>query len=257
MRKFLLLCLMFTGCNSSDKLVALAEKSSPKTVMMYQSILVEVTFLDIQPKKVEIKKEKRLMTFQGAGVFISPVGHILTVAHLSEGGVPFDMTVEQQDGTTQKAELLFKEPRLDLALYKVEASGAPYAHLADPQKLRVGQEVMAIGNPLGMPWSVSHGIISALNRDVGVYNMTQSDAFINPGNSGGPLFNMEGELIGINSRVLPPVDAPIFTGLGFSVQSGQIVEFLTRFRGLDKNIPYFKYKRDYWKELKSTLDKLW
>lgn len=165
--------------------------------------------------------------------------------------------MSDQGGTCTAGEVLHKEDGLDLALLQSNFdTPTPYARIADPRKLRVGQEVLAVGSPLGFTFSVSHGIVSALNRDdLGVYNMTQSDAFLNPGNSGGPLFNLKGDIIGINSRIVPPVPANIFTGLGFSVQSGQIVEFLTRVRNkylqLEKGFP--RFKSDYWEGFRSAL----
>ena len=105
----------------------------------------------------------------------------------------------------------------------------PYVNIADPRGLKVGQEVIAIGSPAGLSFSVTNGIISALYRDFNhAYNVTQSNTAINPGNSGGPLFNLKGELVGINSFfIMARPEFPVFTGLGFSVQSGQCIEFLT------------------------------
>lgn len=236
---------LLAGCATSEKLVKLSDETLPKSTTISVATVVEVLNLTIEKDKLKIERSTQTAQIGGSGVFISPNGHILTCAHLMSVGVPGDVTVCQYDGTCQKADVIYKEERLDLMLLKVEVSSpVPYARLADPRKLRVGQEVLAIGNPLRFGFTVTHGIISALNRDeLGVYNMTQSDAFINPGNSGGPLFNLKGELIGINSRIVPPVDAPIFTGLGFSVQSGQILEFLTRFRGIDRA---FRTPRGVW-----------
>jgi S1-C subfamily serine protease len=143
--------------------------------------------------------------------------------------------------------LLYIQKDKDLALLKTFREGSPYVRLADTRDLRAGQEVFAIGAPLGNAFSVSNGIISALNRDEIRYNSLQTNAAINPGNSGGPLFNLKGELVGINSFIESPLaNAPVFTGLGFSVESGQILEFLASYKSLPNNKSFKlpKYKRE-------------
>jgi S1-C subfamily serine protease len=249
MKKSIVLAVLLFGCAPKERYVSMVPEAVSKTV----SLTITGTVLGFELVEDEtgisarpVRKKARSIC---SGVFVSPSGHVLTCDHCVDFDEVLSIQVETSSDWNYRAELLFKEPRLDLAILKVEPVGVvPYAHLADPRALRVGQEVVAIGSPLGFPFSVSHGIISALNVDgLGVYNMTQSDAFINPGNSGGPLFNLKGELVGINSRMVPPVGLPVFTGLGFSVQSGQIVEFLTRFRGIDSSIPPFG--RSYWKRV--------
>jgi S1-C subfamily serine protease len=253
-RKCLLIVGIFalfqTGCSKEEKLVKLSAEVTPKTVDIHVSGIMEVPVFTIKQTKrgIEFSIEKATVpvTIEGAGVFVSENNHVLTCAHLFWLTEVTGITVCRENGQCTAGELLAIEDRNDLALVGSFFDGpTPYARLADPRKLKVGQEVLAVGSPLGFAFSVSHGIVSALNRDgLGVNNMTQSDAFLNPGNSGGPLFNMKGEIVGINSRIVPPVNANIFTGLGFSVQSGQIIEFLTRFRGIDKSFP--KYDAGYW-----------
>lgn len=246
MKKFLLVSLLLlTGCVSSgDRLVNLADK----TVRTTTSIEVTTTNIafDLMIGTASITIKQVPVKYRGAGVFITSNGHVLTCSHLFWSNKVKDIVVIDYYGNTWKAELLARDDRRDLALLKINPMGkVAFSRLADPRKLKVGQEVIAIGNPLGLDFSVTHGIISAINRDIHeAYNLTQSDTFINPGNSGGPLFNMNGEIIGINVLTLPPIDAPIFTGLGFSVQSGQIVEFLSKYRGIDKAIP--KFDMNYW-----------
>lgn len=165
----------------------------------------------------------------GSGVFISPKGYILTCAHLFNFFKEIKtITVQSPTGDTVFGTLKIVGQGVDLALVKVDFDKVtPYVEIADPRDLRVGQEVIAIGSPLSLSFSVSQGIISALYRDFqSAYNVTQSNTAINPGNSGGPLFNMKGELVGINSFMISPVSEAVFTGLGFSVQCGQIIEFL-------------------------------
>lgn len=249
--------VLLTGCNHEEKLVTLSKEVVPKTVDIHVSGIMSIPVLTIKATKkgleFDIEKATVPVTVEGAGVFVSENNHVLTCAHLFWLDEVTGITVCNDSGTCTAGDLLAKEDRNDLALVQSFFDGkTPYARLADPRKLEVGQAVLAVGSPLGFAFSVSHGIISALNRDdLGVRNMTQSDAFLNPGNSGGPLFNMKGEIVGINSRIVPPVNANIFTGLGFSVQTGQIIEFLTRFRGLDHTFP--KYDYSYWEGFLNAL----
>lgn len=230
-----------------DKLVALSQETLPKSTTIHVSGIAEQWVMVQDGDRFNVTKATVPVSYTGSGVFISPNNHVLTCAHLFELQEINSITVCDYFGNCTAAELLFKEDRLDLALLNTYfTTPTPCATLADPRDLKVGQEVIAIGTPLGLPFSVSHGIISALNRDdFGVYNMTQSDCFMNPGNSGGPLFNMKGELIGINSRIVcSNMFVCSFSGIGLSVQSGQILEFLTRYRGLDKAFPKWSHKND-------------
>lgn len=249
----LLLAFLAVGCAPTEKLVKLSADTLPKTTSIAVTGVIEAVIVTVDENGFHVQKGTMSVTYRGAGVYISENNHVLTCDHLFGMQTITMITVCNYSGECSEAEIMLKEPNLDLALLRTKATTkSDFARIADPRKLRVGQEVLAIGNPLGFAFSVSHGIVSALNRDnLGVYNMTQSDAFLNPGNSGGGLFNMKGELVGINSRIVPPVNANIFTGLGFSVQSGQIIEFLTRFRGLDKSIP--KYGYDYWTGFKRAI----
>lgn len=255
MNKSLLVCLgslLFVGCSFKDRFVSVAEQTVSKSVAVYVTGVVEGYTITLSERGFNIEKSTKTVTYTCAGAFVSPNNHILTCDHcfnmLSISGI----TVCNNGEDCTAAELLNKQTSVDLALLQANfTEPTPYFRVADPRKVKVGQEVIAIGSPLGFPFSVSHGIISALSRDVGVYNMIQSDAFLNPGNSGGPLVNLNGELVGINSRIVPPVNANIFTGLGFSVSSGSIIEFLTKFRGLDKGIPVFHL--GYWKGLFDSL----
>lgn len=168
----------------------------------------------------------------GSGVFIAPDGFILTCAHLFN--LPYKrnkyVTIDTYGGETVAAEVLVVSKKYDLALLRASAiKKNTFVQLADPRKLRIGQELIAIGSPYSLDFTVTHGIISGLYRDIGKsYNVTQADVFINSGNSGGPVFNLKGELVGINSFLISSIPFfANFTGLGFSVQSGQCLEFLT------------------------------
>lgn len=221
----LALFVIITGCIPyalKSRYSRVAEKVLPKTVSIYIA---------------HVQNEELKLT-HGGGVIISPEGHILTCAHLFDAKKDIkSRAILTYTDDIYNAEVLYMNERRDLALLRVYPDKPmPYATIADPRTLKVGQEVIAIGAPLGMDFSVTNGIISALYRDVvGFYNTTQSNADMNPGNSGGGLFNMQGELIGINSFMFSPVAEPVFTGLGFSIQCGQIMEFLTKFKGLEKS----------------------
>lgn len=174
----------------------------------------------------------------GSGVFISTSGHILTCAHLFTIDRVDRIVIETVDGDLQEARLVLMNKRRDLALLKtVEPFVSRPVKIANPFHLRVGQEVFAVGSPLGLNFSVTTGVISALYRDFPfAYNVTQSDTALNPGNSGGPLFNLAGELVGINSFIVSPSVDVVFSGLGFSVQCGECLKFLTVAKTVDPSL---------------------
>ena len=214
-----------------EQLVDVAAKVLPTAAMI--TVTLEEPELVVRIGNIEIFKstETVINRYRGSGVLVSDTGHILSCAHLFNSGKVIGIDVELYGGMEYAADLLSISDKSDLALIKINEKTPHFTKLADPRKLKVGQEVIAVGYPLSLEFSVTHGIISALYRDIaGQYNVTQSDTSINPGNSGGPLFNLKGELVGINSFMVPPVNAAIFTGCGFSVQVGQIIEFLTPFK---------------------------
>lgn len=219
-----------------EQIIQVAAKTLPKAVMI-RSVVEEPTLIvTMGDQELFRSTETVVRTYLGSGVFITPTGHVLTCAHLFHGVSVLSITVKTIDQYEQPAELIYKDAALDLALLKIEVGTSPvsYARIADSKKLRVGQEAIAIGNPLSLEWTVTHGIISYLNRQFDDRVVNQTDTFINPGNSGGPLFNLRGELIGINSFMISPVRAAVFTGLGFCVSPRNMEEFLARFKGLEK-----------------------
>ena len=138
----------------------------------------------------------------GSGFVISADGYILTNAHVVEGAD--EVTVRLTDKREFKARTIGADKRTDVALIKIEASNLPVVKLADPAQLKVGEWVVAIGSPFGFDNSVTAGIVSAKGRSLPQENYVpfiQTDVAINPGNSGGPLFNMRGEVVGINSQI--------------------------------------------------------
>ena len=138
----------------------------------------------------------------GSGFIVSADGYILTNAHVVADAS--EVVVRLTDKREFKAKVLGSDRRSDVALIKIEASGLPVATLGDPNKLKVGEWVVAIGSPFGLENTVTAGIVSAKGRSLPQENYVpfiQTDAAINPGNSGGPLFNMRGEVVGINSQI--------------------------------------------------------
>ena len=168
----------------------------------------------------------------GSGFVISSDGYIVTNNHVIDKAD--EIVIEFFDGKELVAKLVGRDPKTDIAVLKVEASEPlPFVGFGDSDVARVGDWVMAIGNPLGQGFSVSAGIISARNRTLrsGPYDdFIQTDAAINRGNSGGPLFNMSGEVIGVNTAIISPNGGSI--GLGFSMSSrvvGRVVKQLKEY----------------------------
>lgn len=167
----------------------------------------------------------------GSGVIVTQHGHILTAAHLfrSEEDIP---TVVTLSGTTWKADILYAHPTDDIALIKIEAYTPQYAKLGKVGKTKIGQEVVAIGHPLSLDYTVTHGIISQVRSNNGYIQFTQTDTALNPGNSGGPMFNMSGEVIGIVSHGYAASMFNVSSGLNMAVSIDAIHKFLFKFRGL-------------------------
>jgi serine protease Do len=159
------------------------------------------------------------VTNLGSGVIVDEKGYVLTNNHVVEKADIIN--IKLQDGNEYKATLVGRDPKTDLALLKINSKNTfPVAVLGDSEDIKVGDWVLAIGNPYGYSESVTHGIISALGRHVGVTeyeDFIQTDAAINPGNSGGPLVNLKGEVIGINTVIATKTGSNI--GIGFAIPS--------------------------------------
>ena len=149
----------------------------------------------------------------GSGVIISEDGYILSNNHVVEGAKEVSITLANQK--EYSAEVVGLDPKTDLAVLKIEAQDLPKATLGNSENLKVGDWVVAIGNPFGLNHTVTSGIVSAKGRVIGAGpydNFIQTDASINPGNSGGPLFNLQGEVVGINTAIIPQGQ-----GIGFAI----------------------------------------
>jgi serine protease Do len=166
----------------------------------------------------------------GSGFVIDPAGMVVTNNHVIADAD--EITVILNDGTRLKAELVGKDQKTDLALLRVKPDKPLKAvKFGDSEKLRLGEWVIAIGNPFSLGGSVTAGIVSARNRDInsGPYdNYIQTDAAINRGNSGGPLFNLDGEVVGINTAIISPSGGSI--GIGFSVPSKTAVPVIEQLK---------------------------
>ena len=152
----------------------------------------------------------------GSGFIVSADGYILTNAHVVDDAV--EVTVKLTDNREFQAKVLGVDKRTDVALVKIDAKDLPAVRIGDPATLKVGEWVAAIGSPFGFENTVTAGIITAKSRSLPDENYVpfiQTDVAINPGNSGGPLFNMEGEVIGINSQIYSRTGG--YMGLSFAI----------------------------------------
>lgn len=174
-------------------------------------------------------QRERVQRGMGSGVIVESSGTILTNNHVVEGATK--VRIELQDRRIFTARIVGKDAPSDLAVLKIEAANLPVLPLGDSDKVRVGDMVLAIGNPLGLRQTVTNGIISAKGRQTGVSDgsfedFLQTDAPINQGNSGGALVNLNGELIGINSQILSPSGGSI--GIGFAIPSNMAKSVMTQ-----------------------------
>jgi serine protease Do len=165
---------------------------------------------------------------QGSGFFVTPDGYLVTNNHVVEDAEDISVTLE--DGEKYPATLVGSDPRTDVALLKIKVSKeVPYVKFSDKDP-RVGDWVLAVGNPFGLGGSVTAGIISAHNRDIGSgpYDYLQIDAAVNRGNSGGPSFNLDGEVIGMNTAIFSPTGGNV--GIAFAVPAALVKEVVGQLR---------------------------
>ncbi|WP_230531842.1 S1C family serine protease [Microvirga roseola] len=161
----------------------------------------------------------------GSGFFISADGYVVTNNHVVDNGS--EVVVSMDDGKELEAKVIGTDPKTDLALLKVEGSDFPYVRLA-PQKARVGDWVVAIGNPFGLGGTVTAGIVSAQHRDIGAGpydDFIQIDASVNRGNSGGPTFNLAGEVVGVNTAIFSPSGGNV--GIAFAIPASTVDQIVT------------------------------
>lgn len=207
------------------------EKSSPAVVMIQSERKAEAQpqqfpfgdFFNLPNSPQQPQDQQRpLERGVGSGVIVSADGTILTNNHVVDGAEK--ITIQMNDKRTFQAKIVGTDPPSDLAVLKIEANNMPFLNLGNSDNVRIGDIVLAIGNPLGIGQTVTQGIISAKGRQTGISDgsfedFLQTDAAINRGNSGGALINVSGELIGINSQILSTPGGGGNIGIGFSIPS--------------------------------------
>ena len=173
------------------------------------------------------RRPRHTVRSMGSGFIINPAGYIVTNNHVVEGAT--DIRVKIDDGRELAGTVVGRDPKTDLALLKVEATGLPVIPLGDSTQLQVGEPVMAIGNPFGLERTVTTGIVSATGRVIGqgpYDDFIQTDASINPGNSGGPLINSRGQAVGINAAIFSQSGGSV--GIGFAIPVNQAKSVVTQ-----------------------------
>jgi serine protease Do len=221
----------------SEAFVAISESVTPAVVSIYTESTREMRgdreipeqlreFFRLPPGMEE--GEPIPQEGGGTGFLISEDGYVMTNNHVVEGAET--ITVTLNDRTVHQARVIGRDPTTDVAVIKLEGSGYPAVRFGDPDETRIGEWVLAIGNPLGLDFTVTAGIVSAKGRPLDILsrslygteaagyaieNFIQTDAAINPGNSGGPLVNIDGEVIGINSAIASQTG--LSAGYGFAV----------------------------------------
>jgi serine protease Do len=176
--------------------------------------------------------EPRLTQFYGSGFIVDPSGIIVTNRHVVDGALQVAVTLPS--GSTLPARIIGVATSIDIALIKVDVDKPlPTVRWGDSDRVRVGDEVFAIGNPLGVGETVTSGIVSALNRDILISpydDFIQTDAAINHGNSGGPLFDSRGEVIGVNTAIFSPTETGGSIGIGFAIPARDVQFAIDRLR---------------------------
>ncbi|HOJ14480.1 MAG TPA: Do family serine endopeptidase, partial [Deltaproteobacteria bacterium] len=188
--------------------------SSVKTVTQQSPLFMDPFFREFFGQAIPKERVERAL---GSGVIVSGDGYIITNNHVVGGADRVE--VRLSDGRVFQATIVGTDPKSDVAVIKINKTGLPAIKIGDSSRLRIGEFVLAVGNPYGLEQTVTLGIVSALGRSgLGITdyeNFIQTDAAINPGNSGGALVNMKGELVGINTAILSRTGGSV--GIGFAI----------------------------------------
>ena len=226
---------LFAGWQFSKTSTSTAQTTSTVQATSTVTTAQEVAIAKVKAAVVEVAVTTQNASAIGSGVIIDQRGYIVTNNHVVAGAQSIEVVLS--DGTHLPAQLVGTDPAADLAVLKITTQQKlTVASLGDSSKLQVGEDVLAIGNPLGITESVSHGIISALGRTVSegqgggtISNAVQTDAAINPGNSGGALIDLQGNLIGIPT--LGAIDTEYNTpanGVGFAIPSNTVAAVVSQ-----------------------------
>ena len=197
------------------------------SAQVYQAILPSLVV--VQAKSEESEREHEVGI--GSGVIINSIAAILTSLHVVEDAT--EITVSFADGTRTSARVAERQPENDIAVLVPETLPEIFAPaiIGSSRGMRIGDEVFAVGNPLGLAGSLSAGVISGMDRpftpsgsDLNLQGMIQFDAAVNPGNSGGPLLDRHGRVVGIVTGLINPTDEDFFIGIGFAVPIGVAIQ---------------------------------
>ena len=228
-------------------LLAIATVPSISAVYSGYGSFFEEDFSNIIEKNIDSVVSINTDIARGAGFIISPYGHIVTNAHVLTGASIINVTIANQ---VKPAKLIGHNLTLDIALLKIEGE-YDYLEFTDSDDIRLGERVIAIGNPLGLSLTVTEGIISGINR-MGSNNLPiyiQTDAALNPGNSGGPLINKNGKVIGINNFMI------LGENLGFALNSNYIIKAVKEIAQMDETTNILLLRAFYWNKKYLTRDK--
>ncbi|WP_105103912.1 DegQ family serine endoprotease [Microbulbifer pacificus] len=241
---FCLLVSAAANARGFPELTDLIEQNSPAVVKINTMENARVTRNSVPPQyQQEIpdifrhlleprERQQRPVASMGSGFIISSDGYVVTNNHVVDGADEVRVTLT--DRREYDAKVIGTDPRSDLALIKVDANDLPTVRWGDSEKMKVGEWVVAIGSPFGLDYSASAGIVSAMGRSIpnesreNYVPFIQTDVAINPGNSGGPLFNLNGEVVGINSQIYTRSGGSI--GLSFAIPSSLAQDVVAQLR---------------------------